>query len=183
MARCRVLADQFTQRQGNRSGAMSDTYEAAQGQCTCGQVRFQLTRAPLFVHCCHCTWCQRESGSAFALNALIETESITLLDGKPEAIMTPSNSGKGQNIMRCPSCQVALWSHYVGAGEALSFVRVGCMQHANDFAPDIHIFTDSKQPWVVLPQGSATVPQYYRATEFWPEASLERRAKLFAAKA
>lgn len=161
---------------------MSDTVDAAQGACTCGQIRFQLNQAPLFVHCCHCTWCQRESGSAFALNALIETAAIELLAGEPEVVMLPSNSGKGQKVMCCPNCKIALWSHYNGAGEALSFVRVGCLNQAQRFAPDIHIFTESKLPWVLLPEGTPAVPQYYRTSELWPAASLARRAKLLAAK-
>lgn len=159
---------------------MSENFELAEGHCTCGQTRFQMTRAPLFVHCCHCTWCQRESGSAFALNALIETEAIELLTGTLEAVETPTNSGKGQMIMRCPNCRVPLWSHYSGAGNALSFVRVGSLTQAHRFAPDVHIFTESKLPWVVLPSDTPAVEQYYRASELWPAASLARRAALAA---
>ena len=161
---------------------MSNTHDPIEGACTCGQVRFQLNRTPLFVHCCHCTWCQRESGSAFALNALIETSEVQLLAGEPVTVTVPSNSGKGQKVSRCPNCQTALWSHFNGAGDAIAFVRVGCLEQAKRFAPDIHIFTESKLPWLHLPEGIPTVPQYYRTSELWPEASLERRAKLLAAK-
>ena len=96
-----------------------------EGGCTCRAVRFRMTSEPLFVHCCHCTWCQRESGASFALNALIESNRLELLTGTPELVVTPSASGKGQRIARCPSCHIALWSHYAGAGSAISFVRVG----------------------------------------------------------
>lgn len=161
---------------------MSDALDPSDGACTCGQVRFQLTQNPLFIHCCHCTWCQRESGSAFALNALIETAHVQLLEGEPEAVMVPSNSGKGQKVWRCPSCNTALWSHYSGAGDALAFVRVGSLNQAQRFRPDVHIFTESKLPWVLLPDGTPAVAQYYRASELWPAASLERRAKLPARK-
>lgn len=156
--------------------------ESFQGACTCGQVRFQLKQTPMFVHCCHCTWCQRESGSAFALNALIESSEVQILKGETEATELPSNSGKGQIVMRCPGCKTALWSHYNGAGEALAFVRVGSLQQAPRLAPDVHIFTESKLPWVLLPEGIPAFPQYYRAAQLWPAASLERRAKLQAAK-
>jgi hypothetical protein len=150
------------------------------GGCACRQVRLRLLSGPLFVHCCHCTWCQRESGSAFALNAMIEADRVELLAGDVEVVHTPSASGKGQKIARCPHCRVALWSNYSGAGEAVRFVRVGTLDEAGRLPPDIHIFTASKQPWVVLPAGTPAVPEYYRASEYWPAASLERRARLQA---
>src|SRR5690606_35154204 len=98
------------------ASAVTARSKAREGGCTCRAVRYRLTTTPLFVHCCHCRWCQRETGSAFALNAMIETACIELLDGQPQIHDTPSNSGKGQKIMRCPRCRVALWSHYPGAG-------------------------------------------------------------------
>lgn len=152
-----------------------------EGGCTCRAVRFALSGPPLFVHCCHCTWCRRESGAAFALNAMIETERVGLLCGTPEPVATPSASGKGQTILRCPTCRVALWSHYAGAGEKIAFVRVGTLDHAERVPPDIHIFTASKLPWVVLPEGVTAVAEYYRARDHWPAESLARRARLLGA--
>lgn len=149
-----------------------------EGRCTCGRVRFRLTGRPLFVHACHCTWCQRETGSAFALNALIEADRVVLLAGAPEVVETPSASGKGQRISRCPHCRVALWSTYAGFGEAVRFVRVGTLERPDELPPDIHIFTASKQPWVVLPPGTPAVPAYYSSREYWPAESLERRRAL-----
>ena len=146
-----------------------------EGGCACRAVRYRMTSRPMFVHCCHCRWCQRESGAAFALNALIESDRVVTLQGTPETVVTPSESGKGQRIVRCPTCHVALWSHYAGAGDVLKFVRVGTLDEPDRFPPDIHIFTASKQPWVVLPQGTPAVPEYYRSSELWPAASLERR--------
>ena len=145
-----------------------------QGRCTCGQVRYRVHGLPMFVHCCHCSWCQRETGSAFALNAMYETDRLELLAGQPETVDTPSNSGKGQKIVRCPKCRVALWSHYAGAGVAVAFVRVGTLEHAERFTPDIHIFTSSKLPWVALPEGAPSVPEYYPVKEYWPPESLAR---------
>ena len=145
------------------------------GGCTCGAVRYRMTSAPLFVHCCHCRWCQRETGASFALNAMIEADRVELLQGQPEVVMTPSSSGKGQKISRCPSCHVALWSNYAGAGEKVHFVRVGTLDEPDRLPPDIHIFTSSKQPWMVLPDGVPAVAEYYDYREFWPAASIERR--------
>lgn len=150
------------------------------GGCTCRQIRYRMSGAPMFVHCCHCRWCQRETGSAFVINALIEADRVTLLQGQPEVVDTPSNSGKGQRISRCPNCRVAVWSSYAGAGDALRFLRVGTLDDPDSFSPDIHIFTSTKQPWVVLPAGIPAVPEYYKSAEHWPQGSLERRAALFA---
>ena len=137
-------------------------------------VTSRLTDRPLFVHCCHCRWCQRETGTAFALNAVIEADRVVLLSGRAEVVLTPSLSGKGQRITRCPNCRVALWSNYAGAGDAAHFVRVGTLENPDLLPPDIHIFTESKQPWVVLPAGAPAVAQFYRRNEYWPAASLER---------
>jgi hypothetical protein len=160
------------------------TIEAAplEGRCTCGEVRYRMTTGPMFVHCCHCRWCQRETGASFALNALIEADRVELLRGEPEIVLTPSNSGKGQKIARCPKCRVALWSNYGGMGDTIRFVRVGTLEEPDRQRPDIHIFTSSKQPWVVLPPDIPAVPEYYKMAEHWPAESLARREALRAGK-
>jgi hypothetical protein len=135
---------------------------------------------PLFTHCCHCRWCQRESGSAFALNAMIEADRVTLLAGEPEVVDTPSASGRGQKIARCPACRVAVWSNYAGAGAAVRFVRVGSLDNPDLVPPDIHIFTSTKQPWVVLPQGARAVEEYYDFKQEWPAESIARREEMRA---
>jgi hypothetical protein len=142
-----------------------------------------MTSGPLFVHCCHCRWCQRETGSAFAVNALIESTRVRRLRGRPEIIHTPSHSGRGQQISRCPHCHVALWSHYAGDGDALSFVRVGTLDEPSRLPPDIHIYTASKQPWVVLAPDKPAMPEYYRLEDHWPSSSLARRSKIQTGKA
>lgn len=149
-----------------------------EGSCTCRSVRYRMLTKPMFVHCCHCTWCQRETGTAFALNAMIEADRVELFQGEVEVINTPSSSGKGQKISRCPKCRIALWSNYSGAGDAVRFVRVGTLDEPGRFPPDIHIFTSTKQPWVMLPPGTPAVPEYYKASERWSKESLERRAAL-----
>ena len=151
-----------------------------EGGCDCRAIRYRMETAPLFVHCCHCRWCQRESGASFALNAMIETDRVTLLGGQPELVDTPSASGKGQKFARCPVCRLALWSHYAGGGAAVAFVRVGTLDDPDALPPDIHIFTSSKQPWVVLPAGTLAVPEYYDRKQHWPPESLARREALLA---
>ena len=150
------------------------------GGCDCRSVRYRMQTRPLFVHCCHCRWCQRETGTAFALNAMIESDRLTLLASTPTTVHTPSASGAGQQIVRCPQCWVALWSHYAGAGPAVAFVRVGTLDDPDRLPPDIHIFTASKQPWVLLPPGTPAVPEYYEREQHWPAESLARREALRA---
>jgi hypothetical protein len=149
-----------------------------EGGCPCGAVRYRMKSEPLIVHCCHCRWCQRETGASFALNALIETARVEILRGAPEAIDTPSQSGKGQKIVRCPTCRVAVWSHYAGAGAKAAFIRVGTLDDPDLLAPDIHIFTSSKQPWVIIPPGHRSVPEYYDRAEVWPKESLARAQRV-----
>ena len=149
-----------------------------EGGCDCRQIRYQMLTKPLFVHCCHCRWCQRESGSAFALNAMIEADQVILLNGEPELINTPTESGKVQYIARCPTCRIALWSTYAGAGPHMRFVRVGTLDMPDHLPPDIHIFTASKQPWVMLPPSIPAVAGYYSRADYWPTESLRRREEL-----
>lgn len=151
-----------------------------EGGCDCRRVRYRMESRPLYVHCCHCRWCQRESGASFALNAMIEADRVTLLAEAPDIVDTPSASGRGQRIARCPGCRIAVWSHYAGAGPQVCFVRVGTLDEPDRLPPDIHIFTASKQPWVVLPPGTPAVAAYYDRQRHWPADSLARRDALLA---
>jgi hypothetical protein len=153
------------------------TYE---GGCDCRAVRYRMRGRPLFVHCCHCRWCQRETGASFALNALIEADRVEHLGAEPVLVATPSQSGKGQKIARCPHCHVAIWSNYAGAGAAVRFIRVGTLDEPDGLRPDIHIFTATKQPWVVLPPDTPAVPGFYDVDATWPAESLERRRAMRA---
>lgn len=155
---------------------MDETFE---GGCTCRAVRYRMTSRPMVVHACHCSWCQRETGTAFATNAVIEADRV-VVQGEVEVVDTPSHSGKGQRIARCPQCRVALWSHYAGAGPSMRFVRVGTLDEPARLPPDIHIFTSTKQPWLVLPPGVPAFPEFYNPKELWPA---ESQARYKAAKA
>jgi len=155
-----------------------------EGGCNCGAVRYRLESEPLFVHCCHCRWCQRESGSAFALNALIETDRCSVLGGEVATREIPTQSGQGQRVSSCAACGTLLWSHYAyaGIGDAVRFIRVASLDDPNALPPDIHIFTQSKQAWLSLDSATPQSAEFYSAGELWPQASLDRRAALFAAK-
>ena len=144
------------------------------GGCACGAVRYRLGSAPMFVHCCHCRDCQRQTGSAFVINALIETDRIALLAGEPAPVAVPTDSGRPHAIYRCRACQTALWSDY-GGRPVLRFVRVGTLDDPAALPPDVHIFTRSKLPWVALPQSVPAFEVYYDTQALWPAASLARR--------
>jgi hypothetical protein len=143
-----------------------------EGGCACGSVRYRLTSDPLFTHCCHCLNCQRQTGSAFVINLLIEADRVELLAGAPLPVDVPRDDGSKQLIFRCPTCQVAVFSEY-GRPE-VRFVRGGTLDQPSGVTPDVHIFTRSKLPWVTLPDSVPAVEVYYDSKVLWPAASLER---------
>lgn len=159
---------------------MPDGSKHFDGGCTCGHVRYRMSSGPLIVHGCHCTWCQRQSGTAFATNAIIEADRVSLLQGEVEEMMIPSPGGKGQLMARCPKCRVTVWSQYYFGGyrKYFKFIRAGTLDDPTAMPPDVHIFTSTKQPWVILPPEHKVVEEYYVTEETWSPESLERRAAL-----
>lgn len=155
---------------------MNQTSESiVEGGCTCRGVRYRIRGTPMIVHACHCTRCQRETGTAFVLNALIEADRVELLRGGVEVIETPSVSGKGQKIGRCPHCRVALWSNYPQAGPGVRFVGVGTLDEPGRFPPDAHIYAGSKLPWLALPPDGASVFEaFYDSKAVWSQACRDR---------
>ena len=149
-----------------------------EGGCACGRLRYRLASEPMIVHCCHCRDCQRQTGSAFVINALIETDRVEWLSGEARAIAVPTDSGRPHVICRCEHCEIAVWSHYGGV-EKLSFVRVGTLDEPFALPPDVHIYTSTKLPWVGLPAGVPAFEAYYDSKKLWPPESLERRKAVF----
>jgi hypothetical protein len=149
------------------------------GGCSCGQVRYQLLDKPMRVHCCHCTDCQRHTGSAFVLNAIIETSAIKILRGRLQAVPVP-RAYASHDIYRCPKCKVALWSDYGGRSQ-IRFVRVGTLDVPSAIRPDIHIYTETKVPWLKLPKGTPAFREYYDRKKVWPPKSQERLSRALAA--
>jgi hypothetical protein len=143
-----------------------------EGGCACGAVRYRLASEPMFVHCCHCLNCQRQTGSAFVINLLIEADRVELLSGDPQPVDAPRDDGTAQRIFRCPTCQVAVFSEY-GRPE-VKFVRAGTLDQPSTVAPDVHIYTRSKVPWVTVPDSTPAFEEYYDMRALWPAASRER---------
>jgi hypothetical protein len=149
-----------------------------EGGCSCGAVRYRLASEPMFVHCCHCLNCQRQTGSAFVINLLIEADRLELLAGDPQPVGVPREDGSVQRIFRCPECQIAVYSEY--GRPQVRFVRAGTLDDPSSVVPDVHIFTRSKLPWVAIPDGAAAFDVYYDPKTLWPAASLERLDAVFA---
>jgi hypothetical protein len=146
--------------------------EEREGGCACGEVRYRLTSEPLFVHCCHCVNCQRQTGSAFVINLLIEADRVELLGAEPQRVDVPRDDGSMQQVFRCSSCQIAVYSIYTRP--QVLFVRAGTLDEPSSVAPDVHIYTKSKVPWVTLPESIPAFDVYYDTKELWPPASFER---------
>jgi hypothetical protein len=145
---------------------------ALEGGCSCGAVRYRLASEPLFVHCCHCLNCQRQTGSAFVINLLIEADRVELLAAEPQPVSVPRDDGSKQKIWRCPTCQIALYSQYTRRD--VRFVRGGTLDDPAAVEPDVHIFTRSKLPWVTVPESVPAFNVYYDTNKLWPASSLER---------
>lgn len=161
------------------TGLPSRTMAALEGGCDCGEIRYALETKPIIVHCCHCRWCQKETGASFALNACIETDRLKVLKGEPEWTTVPSASGAGQSIARCPKCLIAVWSNYLGQAanvhQHTRIVRVGTLDHPDLLPPDVHIWISSKQPWIVL---SDKIPTFedgeYDKGKIWSQDARQR---------
>ncbi|RVU39776.1 GFA family protein [Hwanghaeella grinnelliae] len=153
---------------------IAESNSTLKGQCACGALRYELTQPPMFTHCCHCTQCQKLTGSAFALNTIIENDCIEILSGTVAVTPGPSESGRPHDIYRCPSCQTAVWSDY-GGRPNYRFVRVGTLDDPSAIEPDVHIFTRSKLDWVVIPDAQKAFEIFYEVEEEWPPSMLKRR--------
>jgi hypothetical protein len=149
-----------------------------EGGCACGAVRYRLTSDPLFTNCCHCLNCQRQTGSAFVINLLIEADRVELLAGDPQPVEVPRDDGSKQKIFRCSICQVAVFSEYTRS--EVRFVRGGTLDQPSGVVPDAHIFTRSKLPWITLPDSAPAFEVYYDSKALWPAASLERLEAIMA---
>ena len=149
-----------------------------EGGCSCGSVRYRLRSDPLFIHCCHCLNCQRQTGSAFVINLMIEADRVEILAGAPQPVEVPRDDGTIQRIFRCPSCQIGVFSEY-GRPE-LRYVRAGTLDNPSGVRPDVHIFTRSKVSWIRIPESVPAFEIYYDTKALWPAASLERLDALLA---
>ncbi|KAF2714816.1 hypothetical protein K504DRAFT_529080 [Pleomassaria siparia CBS 279.74] len=161
------------------------TFTPLKGHCTCKTITYEVVAPFLVTNCCHCTWCQRETGTVFVLNAIIETSNFRITsETKPVFVYIPSASGDGQMIARCPTCYVALYGDYVGDGAWTTFVKAGTLDDDGKkrVKPDVHIFTSTKMDWVDLTsereRGVPILEKGYKREDVWSREANERFAAL-----
>jgi hypothetical protein len=143
------------------------------GGCECGRVRYRIEGEPIFVNCCHCRQCQKLSGSAFAMNAMIERDRVEVTAGA-EALESARGGGA-----RCSECGVILWGTHRFFCDAILFLRVGTLDEGERLAPSAHFFLRSKHSWVPVPDGIPafeTLPGPGDPPLFGPEADARVRA-------
>jgi hypothetical protein len=158
-----------------RSGAGAEPALAPlDGGCACGALRYRLLAPPLFVHCCHCTRCQRETGGPFAHHAMIEFSQFTVVQGEAQFVEVPTDSGRKHWVARCASCLTALWNEHGSRSSVTRYVRVGTLDRPEACPPRAHIFVRSRQPWLVLPPEVPSYAGFYDAARTWPPESLAR---------
>ncbi|WP_433989599.1 hypothetical protein SuNHUV7_02240 (plasmid) [Pseudoseohaeicola sp. NH-UV-7] len=148
------------------------------GSCGCGKVAYKMTSNPMIVHCCHCKECQKQTGAAYVLNAIIEADRV-ICEGATTEHTLPTPSGKGQVITRCASCGTAVFSSYLVRLGKLTYVRVGTLDDPSRCPPDVQIFTSSKQPWVPLHPDIPSFDEFYKFEDVWSGSSLKRWNKIF----
>lgn len=155
--------------------------EALEGGCTCGAVRYRLESRPIVVHACHCRVCQRMTGSAFGFSAMIEADRLTVLGEESTVpVPVPSSHPKGQVWHRCPRCSIVLWSLHPELGPAVPLINVGTLDASERVQPDVHCWTASKHPWIVLPEGVPAFPGNYDSDAVWSEEAKARLAAVFS---
>ncbi|MEL7025955.1 MAG: GFA family protein [Pseudomonadota bacterium] len=150
-----------------------------EGGCTCGEIRYRLNAAPLVVHCCHCTWCQSMTGTAFILNAWIEADQVELISGDPVEKNVPTPSGGPYTTASCPTCGITVWGTF--GPPIFRFVRAGTLDDAHKVTPDVHIYTSTKLPWFELPTNVPVFDEYYRRSEVWKPDHVARYKAALAA--
>jgi hypothetical protein len=145
-----------------------------EGGCACGAIRYKLTASPLIVHACHCRDCQRLTGGPFAINIWIERGFVEMAPAAPRSVRLAGGSGKPHDVYSCAACGTALWSRYEAAPGDFLFIRAGTLDDPAAVAPDVHIFTRSKLPWLTLPPGAPAFESMYRIDEVWSPENRER---------
>lgn len=136
---------------------MADDDVVRSGGCACGAVRYDVRGTPVFVNNCHCTLCQKQTGSTSVVNMFFETERLTQHSGETTRHTVKSGSGGDHIIVRCAACGTAIWSFYPRLGDLGVGIRAGTLDDPGTVTPDAAIFVAHKMPWVTLPEG---VPQF-----------------------
>lgn len=126
------------------------------GRCLCGATEYRVTDKPLIVYACHCTDCQKRSGSAFGLSMWILRTAIEVTKGEPALHVSSTEDGRIRHGRICAKCGIRLWSEPQNRPN-FAVVRPGTLRDTSWLRPAAHLWTRSAQPWFVIPEG---VPRY-----------------------
>ena len=117
------------------------------GGCQCGAIRYEIGGFPLLLYTCNCTDCQRQSGSAFALNMPVAVKDFRILKGEPRGWQHLSPKGTPVISRFCAECATRLYGERAGRAETIN-VRAGTLDDTSWMIPAAHFFMRSAQPWV-----------------------------------
>jgi hypothetical protein len=146
------------------------------GSCNCQSVQYTITDAPLFTHLCHCTKCQKRTGSAFVLNIMVFVNDIALTSAAPESYTTITDSGSELTTFACSSCRDILY-HTHPEFARIVMIAGGTVDDPGWIKPQAHIFVRSKQPWLELSNDIPAYLEMYQLEDTWPQASLAKLAE------
>lgn len=140
------------------------------GACQCRAVRYEISQEPLTIYACHCTDCQRQSGSAFSLSMIVPREAVTIVAGQPKEWIRRTESGRLVSCLLCGDCGSRLY-HNPKTNEAITIVKSGTLDESRGLDPVGHIWTRSAQSWFPIPTDSIRYevqpPSLSVLTEAW----------------
>ena len=149
-------------------------FPAIHGGCFCGSTRYRLETAPLFCYACHCTDCNKQTGSVYACFTSIENDHITSIGALPPKITTAIRSGGIiRHMASCGKCGTRLWA----SGDTTPVtadIATGTLDLPELMEPDLHSYIESKISWAILPESAKTCRGPFDYRKHWPKSSLKR---------
>jgi len=139
------------------TGSVSLREGEQSGGCQCGAVRYAVPRAPLALYVCHCTECRKQSASAFGISFTVARASLRVLQGVPREWSRTTASGHVLACAFCGECGSRLWHRSSGHPQTLN-IKGGSLDEPLDLGGAVHIWTASKLPGVVVPEGAVSFP-------------------------
>src|SRR5258706_6541763 len=117
------------------------------GGCQCGQVRYEVTAAPLNVYICHCRECRKQSGSALGISVIVRAAELRLVQGELKRWSRPTDSGHILDCFFCAECGSRVWHGDRDREETIS-IKGGSLDEPPDLSSATHIWTVRKLPGV-----------------------------------
>jgi hypothetical protein len=140
----------------DRQGTADEMTAPYLGGCLCGAIRYRITAEPITVYACHCTDCQRRTGSALALSMLLPLAAIEVTAGEPAAYSASLPDGRVKRGRMCAGCCCRLWGE-PPKRPGIAVLQAGTLDNTSWVRPAAHVCARSAQSWFVFP---ADVPVY-----------------------